>query len=211
MKISSLKENVNIDLAFGAALTILPTETNTIVSVGSGFGVTEKKLEEVYKKEIITIDPLWEEFRKPTDMMSAKMPMYDTVESFMKKTKPLSVTLMLDWPSPDKATYCVDSIVNLNPHVIIVRYASCGAAGSVRLQAFLGSCGCPFYTHCDDDDDYSDDDDYYDDVLIDVLRDNHEIKKFYGKYTCVYKDQHVNGTGRGYNGNTVDVVVLVRN
>jgi hypothetical protein len=146
MKISSLKENVNINLAFAAALTILPTETktNTIVSVGSGFGVTEKKLEEVYKKEIITIDPLGEEFRKPNEIMLAKMPMYDTVESFMKKTKPLSVTLMLDWPSPNKATYCVDSIVNLNPHVIIVRYASCGVAGSVRLQAFLGSCGCPF-------------------------------------------------------------------
>jgi len=177
------KHDVEISPAFEVALKANPD--GEIISVGSGFGVTEKVLEDRFKKTIITIDPLEEEFQKPEDMSMAKLPMYKNARAYHDEQKQSDVTMILDWPSPNYATYGVEAIALLKPAVLLVRYASCGAAGSSRLQGFLGSCGCPA-----DWSDHSSDLD--------------------GQYNLIYSDQTVIGTGGGFNGMTINVVVLKR-
>ena len=183
MGVRGSKHDININPAFEVALEANPG--GVIISVGSGFGVTEKNLEERYQQTIVTIDPLEEEFAKPQDMSTTKLPMYKTAKEYMDEKKKSDVTMMLDWPSPNHATYGSDAISLLKPLVLVVRYASCGAAGSSRLQSFLGSCGCPH--------DYSD-----------------YTSELDGKYELIYNNQTVIGTGGGFEGKTIDVVVLRR-
>lgn len=185
MGIVGSKEDIDIKPGFLLALKNNPD--GTIISVGSGFGVTEKKLEDEYNISIITIDPLEEKFAKPDDMNLAKLPIYNTCEDFLKD-RGLSdnITMMLDWPSPNEATYGVDAISLIKPLILIVRYASCGAAGSFRLQSFLASCGCPH--------------DYIDYTDFEMDR----------KYKLLYTSQKVIGSGRGFDGKTLNVVVLKR-
>ena len=56
-------------------------------------------MEDKYKKSIITIDPLEEEFAKPQEMSTAKLPMYKTAQAYFDDNK-LSddITMILDWP-----------------------------------------------------------------------------------------------------------------
>jgi len=185
------KEDIDIKPGF-----LLALETNpygTIISVGSGFGKTEKKLEDEYNisiitidLSIITIDPLEEKFAKLENNL-VKLPIYNTCEDFLKD-RGLSdnITMMLDWPSPNEATYGVDAISLIKPLILIVRYASCGEAGSFRLQSFLASCGCPH--------------DYIDYTDFEMDR----------KYKLLYTSQKVIGSGRGFDGKTLNVVVLKR-
>ena len=116
------------------------------------------------------------------------MPIYNTCEDFLKD-RGLSdnITMMLDWPSPNEATYGVDAISLIKPLILIVRYASCGAAGSSRLQSFLASCGCPH------------------DAVIDYT--DFEMDR---KYFKLYSIQNIIGSGRGFGGKTLNVVVLKR-
>ena len=150
-----------------------------------------RSLEDSFGVKITTIDPLEEQFQQPEDMELAKLPMFDTVMDYVKNrtnsgTKSDGISLLLDWPSPNNATYGVDAINAFTPVVILIRYASCGAAGSKNLQSFLKSCDCP--------------------------SDGSSAKKACdGKYSLVYSDQTVIGTGGGFEGKTIDVVVLKRN
>ena len=194
MGVIGSKEDIPIAEAFQVALEKSPT--NTVVSVGSGFGVTEKELDEEFGTDIVTIDPLVERYKEPSDKTVAKLPMYRTVEEYIECVKYVecvedvednttNLTLLLDWPSPTDSTYAENAIEALEPEIIIVRYASCGAAGSNGLQSFLLSCNCPSS--------YSGKENPFD-----------------GLYKKVYHNQNVIGTGGGFEGMKLDVVVLVK-
>ena len=186
MGIPGSKEDIPIEEAFQLALKTSPR--NTVISVGSGFGKTEQELDKKFGTNTVTIDPLVERYKEPADKTVAKLPMYPTVEEYMKcakKKDTSNLTLLLDWPSPNQSTYAEDAIGLLEPDIIIVRYASCGAAGSKGLHSFLSSCNCPSS--------YSGKENPFD-----------------GLYQKVYHNQNVIGTGGGFEGMTLDVVVLVK-
>lgn len=188
------KNDVSITDAFKVLLE--NHKGGDIVSVGSGYGVMEKHYSKEFGVTITTIDPLvgddssYLESSKPVDMSLAKLPMFATVADYVaycnKNSESLDgISLILDWPSPNQATYGVEAIASLKSPVILIRYASCGGAGSSKLQAFLRSCNCP----SDDSDDEN--------VIV-------------GNYKCVYSLQRVFGSGGGFDGRTIDVVVLVK-
>jgi hypothetical protein len=178
------------------------SENANIVSVGSGFGETEYELEELFNVNITTIDPLRVQlidpvleyenvngFNKPKKLDKCKTPMFENIDEYIhKRENKMSDLLILDWPSPNEAIYGIDAIVKLLPTVIVIRYASCGAAGSNELQSFLYSCGCPA-SHSLTSVDYN---------------------VVYGEYKCIYSDQTVIGTGGDFDGKTIDVVVLLK-
>lgn len=186
---SGSKHDVAIEPAFEAALA-LHTGAPDVVSIGSGFGVTERMLEQKFSRKIVTVDAQIEEFCKPDDMTTAKMPEYKSAAEYKNSADPDVATIMiLDWPNPNDVSYGVDAIELLKPATLVIRYASCGAAGSERLQSFLGSCGCP----------------------NDGSRVRSRVRSgVNGTYVCVYSDQFVNGSGGGFDGKTIDVVVLKR-
>jgi len=136
------KEQIPIEPAFEVGMKLL--KNPNIVSVGSGFGVTEAQLEKRYKCTIITVDPLNEEFEKPEDPnQSVKPPMVPNCEEYRKAYPTSNLLMILDWPSPNDATYGIKAIELLQPEVLVIRYASCGAAGSTALHFFLSTCDCP--------------------------------------------------------------------
>jgi hypothetical protein len=179
------------------------SENPNIVSVGSGFGETEYELEEMFRINITTIDPLCKQlidptieyedvigFKKPLNLNRCKTPMFSNIEEYMEEHKQQNTdVLILDWPSPNDATYGINAIVKLAPNSIVIRYASCGAAGSTSLHDFLESCDCPNSSYMQSDNDYN---------------------VVHGKYKCIYSDQTVIGTGGGFDGKTIDVVVLLK-
>jgi hypothetical protein len=182
------KNDVDIYTAFEI---LLKETTGEILSVGSGFGVTEKNLDNRFNTNIITIDYLYENFNEPSDKSIVKMPMFFTVKEYISKRKSKDVSLIIDWPSPFSETYGIQAINVLYPKLILIRYASCGASGSSELQSFLGSCGCPSNKSggCPSD----------------KLS---GINKLNGQYNPIYTYQTIIGTGSGLNGKTINVVVL---
>ncbi len=165
---SGSKHNIDIKPAFEKALD----HDSIIISVGSGFGVTERELESEYKVKIITIDPLEEKFQPPEDMMLAKLPMFPDCHTFMEKyqDEKSDIIMILDWPSPYDATYAIEAIELVKPKTIVIRYASCGAAGSKRLQSFLKTCDCPNSTQFFKEKYKSEMDDKYEKIYQDVCK-----------------------------------------
>jgi len=143
------KSNISIEPAYEFLLQSGGRD-HTILSVGSGYGETEKHLVNVYGEHIITIDPLVEHYNPPADHSRRLMPLYRTVHDFLSSSQPRArenISLILDWPSPNDATYGVEAVAFLKPALVLIRYASCGAAGSADLQSFLASCDCPADGH----------------------------------------------------------------
>lgn len=182
---SGKKDQLSMNPAFEKLLD--QKQYGVIVSVGSGFGVTEKKLEEDFNVTVTTIDPLEGEYGRPSEMKTAKMPEFKDVDDYIEKTKPSGpISVILDWSYPnDDSTYDVECIQKLKPAYVLVRYASCGAAGSSSLHTFLGECGCK----------------------NDGSEKEHPIKD---KYRPIYSKEKVIGTGSGFNGTTINVVLLKR-
>ena len=191
MGTSSSKNHIDIDPAIKIAIDSV--NDPLIISVGSGYGVTEKELETKHDIDIITIDPFEEKFNKPEDMSLTKLPMFPNCQTFMDsiELKTENIMMILDWPSPNEATYGIKAIELIEPKVIVIRYAACGAAGSARLQSFLESCDCPNAA-------------------------DYNLEKYEstvdGRYKKIYQDiVKVDDTGDLMGGITYTVVVLVPN
>ena len=113
-----------------------------IAEVGSGNGEFAKFLSTVLGQHVITIDPLNYIFldkpEKTPDFPSA----YDFKASCQTK-QPLA--LVLNWPTPNKTDidpftdmpYDISAIEILEPALIFLIYASCGASGSTQLLKWL--------------------------------------------------------------------------
>jgi hypothetical protein len=153
--VSGPKKNViDISNGFEVAIHLLkmslkPQEEYKIISVGSGYGATEKLIESQFNESIITIDPLHanESFNLfyPKNPLTDKLPMFDTIQTYWSDPNNHAKHMMfIDWPYPnDDYTYDMDAIELTQPDILLIRYASCGAAGSYRLHTFLNSCNCP--------------------------------------------------------------------
>ena len=197
MGISANKLKVDIDDAFKLFLDE-HSEEGRMISVGCGVMKTECLLAYLFDlddEKIIGIDPDPLSYNKEADLEYGRLPDYKTVADYIDEcgNNPNN-SLILEWPSPDDATYGIDAIEDLNPNMILIRYASCGVSGSHELQIFLNSCGCPSTTK--------------------TIRERGYVGRKYkchGKYTMIYHDQHVEGSGSGRDGYTLDVVVLQRN
>jgi hypothetical protein len=124
-----------------------------VISVGSEKGTEEYKINKSLDKDVVTIDP--KKFKKDSKKQSSGtfiLPMYSTMDHYIdEKGKPKKTALVLDWPSPqslDKNVipYDVESIVKLDPELIIIRYESSGISSSNQLHGFLSSCDCPHWS-----------------------------------------------------------------
>lgn len=187
----SKKNNVPIHEAVKFVLEKSNKKRN-ILSVGSGRGEEEKSLEERFGLTVVTVDP-----KKFTAAeikeVNGKMPMYRFVREVPEKKS--SMIMMIDWSFPSgpythnpdplsKGDYDYHAIEEVRPRWLVIRWASCGAAGSDSLHSFLDKCGLksqdPF------------------------------LKKYEGKlkYGVLKHWQYVHGSGGGFTGYTVDVAVL---
>lgn len=121
-------------------------------SIGSGNGKIEKWLVDETDATITCVDPDPTAYT-PGQVMIA--PEFSTVDGLIS-SRPDSVGnigVLLVWPSPNsgggfgfddadeesKVGYDLDAIQQLNPPVIVLMYASCGASGSEDLQEWVYS------------------------------------------------------------------------
>lgn len=189
MGAGSSKQNVPLEPAFDFINKATGRKLG-VISVGSGAGVEERKIADRGHK-VITVDPL-----PPSDIKHGMKPMYRFVREVPRKG--LSSRIMLiDWSLPNRPSekdpdplstgdYDLKAIESVRPQWLVIRWASCGAAGSTSLHEFLESCGLA------------------------------SQEPFIGKYTGPLKGkygvlkhwQYVKGSGGGFDGHTIDLAIL---
>jgi hypothetical protein len=119
------------------------TKKLTIVSVGSGMGVTENALiKDGYK--VICIDPTKNKSDPYTNNTMTKQPDYSSVKEYMSDVKnPIGddIHLLLNFPLPDYALYDICSIYDLQPKFVTIKAGYYGHSGTLLLQIWLRQCG----------------------------------------------------------------------
>jgi len=114
-----------------------------IISVGSGSGICEQKLEEKGLK-IICVDPHSGAFKKEKII---RKPDYEmTIQQFAKENKKYmgKCVLFINWASPSgDDSYDYQAVKLLNPETIVVINGLEGCAGSQPFHDFMMSNGTP--------------------------------------------------------------------
>jgi hypothetical protein len=123
-----------------------------LISIGSGNGVIERKIEEKFKINVICIDPTplsWS-----LSVSENKLPDYLTMDELINKNKTLigSCNLFLNWCYPDH-TYDIESIILLKPRnlIIITDLSDLHGAGGCAFHDFLKKCGVPTNVKCENE------------------------------------------------------------
>lgn len=128
---------------------ILSQHDLPIISVGSGDGSVEYKLDQELKTDIICVDNSSGMFEDPIKYEFIKTPKYKTVEDLIDKESELveKNILFINWPYPNISTYDLDSIYLLKPKFIIIVYDCTGGAGSLYLHKWFSFLeqDIPFY------------------------------------------------------------------
>ena len=132
------------------------------ISLGSGFGATEKLISNqgIYFKSLIDPSPEYS-LRwtiKPTDE-NCFMPTHKTIQDLLKDTPELinndNTVLMIDWPyaigcdetsiteeyPPTEYPYDIEGISLLLPKIVIIRYSETGESGTRTLHVWLNLSG----------------------------------------------------------------------
>jgi hypothetical protein len=119
-------------------LNTMPQEM-PVISVGSGNGVLEYKLQELGIKNIICVDPDPESYDKYPENNNCIKPSYDVVENLLKDKPELveQCVLLLGWPSPNESTFDYEAVMALNPYGIVLVYETLGGAGGDKLHTWL--------------------------------------------------------------------------
>jgi hypothetical protein len=128
--------------------------SSRLISVGSGYGVLEKHIENTYKQkqqklELICIDPeptsySFENYPK-TPLI---FPQYAYIDAYiddylgklqiqLTKEEINNCDLLLCWPSPNESTYDLEAIIKLQPIKVFIIYEMTGAAGSNSLHNWI--------------------------------------------------------------------------
>ena len=110
-----------------------------VVSVGSGSGYVEKRIENKFNKSIICVDPK----KVSTDDELLKCSQYNTVVDLLLDKIDLNsnCVLFLNWPTPCESTYDYEAIKLLNPNHVIIIFESTGSGGGTLFQKWLNYCG----------------------------------------------------------------------
>ena len=201
----SITGKKDVDDYMEEAMDLLQTEVTFMtiwVSIGSGYGVWEKRMWSERGIQIRRVDPLdpddfFAGYGRPRDITTAAIPEFKNAMVFKEFLENEGLydnfqkygVLILNWPSPSGPDdYAPAALLALLPQYILINYASCGAAGSETMQYFMHTCGAP-----------------WDGMLS---KSNFALN---GQYHVIYQKQRVFGTGRGFTGKTLDVVILQKN
>jgi hypothetical protein len=117
----------------------------TFVSVGSGNGSIEYRIQENTVHPIITVDPNPESYvAYPLDGRCIR-PTYDYVVDLVKNRPSIvgNCVLFLCWPEYGEDPYDFDAIEALQPTKVIAYYEQFGGAGSNALHEFMNRNGIP--------------------------------------------------------------------
>ena len=112
-----------------------------IISVGSGMAYFEYLIQELFRRDVICIDPDPIKFSPNPFLSSNKKrlfiePIFRTVDNLLSSKNSKKYTdclLILNWPSPYDTAYDIDSIIKLKPRGFFIIYEREGKAGSGRL------------------------------------------------------------------------------
>ena len=121
------------------------------ISIGSGVGLLEFMYERQTGLTVSCIDPdpmEWafgssqSEARQSRALIPLKAPEYPTVDELIRRARPESCTLLLNWcyPGEDYGSYDLDAILKLNPLAFLVifeQFGEGGSAGSMNFHRFL--------------------------------------------------------------------------
>ena len=139
-------DNIPYD-TFKEYITLMRSNNQPLVSVGSGLGLNEKKIELDLNVNIICIDPDPYSFnnRGECDEKKCHLPEYPLVDDLIKEQPNIigNCNLMLCWPYPNDSTYDIEAIIKLKPSSVLVIYESLGGAGGIQLHNWLGKIGAP--------------------------------------------------------------------
>jgi hypothetical protein len=117
-----------------------------IISVGSGTAYFEYLIQEIFRREIICVDPYPKIYLpENTPQDKAKLfikPKFKFFEKYLEQTKNTKNTknnlLILNWPPPslegDKSVYDYPSIIELKPIGFFIVYEKTGISGSRKLR-----------------------------------------------------------------------------
>lgn len=112
-----------------------------IVSVGSGVGEWEKRLE-AKGVPVICVDPAPNSF---DDRKVFKAPEYGTVADLIAARSEVvgNCILLLIWASPNDSKYDIEAVRDLKPRVVVALYGSDGAAGGEQFRRWVALLGGP--------------------------------------------------------------------
>lgn len=116
-----------------------------IISVGSGIGEFEKKMENELKQSIICIDPHPTSFNDVTEKKHMHLPDFAKVDDLIQQKPHLvgQCHLLLLWSTPNESCYDIEAVAKLNPIDIIVVYETLGGAAGRQMHIWLKSLGAP--------------------------------------------------------------------
>lgn len=111
-----------------------------IISIGSGMAYFEYLIQEVFKTEVVCIDPDPIKF-SPNPFLSSNKKLFITPEfnivdnllSSKNSKKYTDSLLILNWPTPSIGSYDLDAIIKLKPRGFFIIYEREGKAGSEEL------------------------------------------------------------------------------
>jgi hypothetical protein len=135
-------------IPYEVTLAYIRTMSNKpIISVGSGIGEFEKKIEKELNLSIICVDPQPTSFNdiKDDDAKNMHLPDFAHVDDLIK-TKPHLVGqchLLLLWSTPNESYFDIEAIAKLKPIDIMIIYETLGGAGGRQMHLWLESIGAP--------------------------------------------------------------------
>lgn len=142
--VSSWSDNIPYD-TFKEYVILMMSNNQPLVSVGSGLGLNERRLETDLNINILCIDPKPHSFNNQGDEKKCHMPDYSLVDDLIKEKADLigNCNLMLCWPYPNESTYDIEAIVKLKPSSVLIVYESLGGAGGNQLHNWLEKINAP--------------------------------------------------------------------
>lgn len=116
-------------------------DTIAVVSVGSGNGVVERKLNDDLEIKVICVDPEPNRYLSCADPM---LPDYPSVPALVAARPEIqgNCILLLNWASPNESTYDIEAVRDLRPlDVVAVVETTTGIAGGCEFHSWLEASG----------------------------------------------------------------------
>jgi hypothetical protein len=132
-------------IPFETVFNYLNATKRTVVSVGCGNGVYEKRLRNA-GLDVILVDPKPESWVSyPVDENTYLKPDYSYVRDLVENMPEIvgNCTLFLCWPSPNGSTYDIEAVKLLNPLFVVTFYETIGGAGGEIFHSWLSTTGAP--------------------------------------------------------------------
>ncbi len=138
-----------VDYARGCSVIDGPARANRrIVSIGSGSGIHERKIEDDLKCQIICVDPSPHSFAPAVNAAAGEKghaPDYMTAQDLIKADKTIigDCDMIIIWSTPNDSKYDMEAITLLQPVTVTIIFEVTGSAGSLHLHRWIDASGGP--------------------------------------------------------------------